>query len=239
MIELHEFEPAWGINPSPFCLKVETYLRLAGLPFRAVPSTPFKAPKGKLPFITDNGHRVGDSGHIIAYLQATYGDPLDHGLSAEQQALGHVLRRTCEESLYFVLLYSRWLDEPGWEMVRQAFFGGLPPVARDLVPRLVRRTIARSLRRQGYGRHSRDEIYALGIADLDALATHLGGRPFAVADRPTSVDASVYSFLVSVIWPPIEMPLKRHALTRQALCAYLERMEPILAGSVPHRPEPR
>ena len=28
VIELHEFAPAWGINPGPFCLKVEAYLRL-------------------------------------------------------------------------------------------------------------------------------------------------------------------------------------------------------------------
>jgi glutathione S-transferase len=229
MIELHEFSPAWGINPSPFCLKVETYLRLAGLPFRPVSSVPFRAPKRKLPVIVDQGRRIADSGHIIAYLQATYGDPLDRGFSSEQQALGHLMRRTCEESLYFVLLYARWMDEPGWNVIRKALFGGLPPVARDLVPRLVRRGVARSLNGQGYGRHSRDEIYALGITDLDALAIHLAARPFAVAERPTSFDACIYAFLVSLMRPPIELPLKSHALAKPALCQYVERMEAVLA----------
>jgi hypothetical protein len=30
MIELHQFDPVWGVNASPFCLKIEACLRLAG-----------------------------------------------------------------------------------------------------------------------------------------------------------------------------------------------------------------
>lgn len=43
MIELHQFAPVWGINPSPFCLKVEIYLRLTGLAFRPVVTVPIRA----------------------------------------------------------------------------------------------------------------------------------------------------------------------------------------------------
>src|SRR5262249_31725334 len=172
------------------------------------------------------------------YLQASYGDPLDGSLSAEQRALGHFLRKTCEESLYFALLYARWMDEPGWSAVRQALFGGLPPVARDLLPRFVRRRVGQNLQGQGYGRHSRDEVYVLGGADLEALAIHLDGRAFAVADHPTSFDASLYSFLASVMRPPIEMPLKARALAERALCAYVERMETALAKAAQQPPEP-
>lgn len=229
VIELHEFAPAWGINPSPFCLKVETYLRLAGLPFRSVPSAPFTAPKRKLPYIVDQGRRIPDSGQIIAYLKATYGDPLDRGLSPEQQALGHLIRRTCEDSLYFALLWARWLDPPGWTALRPALFGGLPPVARDLLPLVVRRSVAKVIYGQGCGRHSREEIYALGIADLDAIAVQLEARSFAVADHPTSFDACLYAFLLSLTRPPIDMPLKDHAVARPAFGAYAERMEGALA----------
>jgi Glutathione S-transferase N-terminal domain len=64
-VELHQFAPAWGINPSPFCNKVETYFRLTGVPFRAVPSDPSTAPKGKLPYIVHQGRLIPDSGQII------------------------------------------------------------------------------------------------------------------------------------------------------------------------------
>jgi hypothetical protein len=154
-VDLHQFAPAWGINPSPFCNKVETYFRLTGVTFRAVPSDPSTAPKGKLPYIVDQGRQIPDSGQIIAHLQAVRGDPLDGDLNAKQRALGHLLRRTCEESLYFALCYSRWIDEANWPIVRQAFFGGLPPAIEAQVATQTREGVARALQGQGYGRHSR------------------------------------------------------------------------------------
>ncbi len=37
MIKLFQFAPAFGLpNASPFCMKLETYLRMAGLPFQLV-----------------------------------------------------------------------------------------------------------------------------------------------------------------------------------------------------------
>ena len=49
MLELLQFPPAFGLmNPSPFCMKVEVFLRLGKLPFRCVNNaSPVRAPKGK------------------------------------------------------------------------------------------------------------------------------------------------------------------------------------------------
>ncbi|MGC1306267.1 MAG: hypothetical protein WA885_03485 [Phormidesmis sp.] len=64
MIALYQFAPALGVRcPSPLCLKLETYLRMAGLPYQvAANANLLKAPKKKLPYITDNGRVVADSG---------------------------------------------------------------------------------------------------------------------------------------------------------------------------------
>ena len=37
MIRLHQFPPVFGRNVSPFTLKLETWLRLARLPYEVVP----------------------------------------------------------------------------------------------------------------------------------------------------------------------------------------------------------
>ncbi|HYD65286.1 glutathione S-transferase family protein [Azospirillum sp.] len=233
MIVLHQFPRAWGINPSPFCLKVETYLRLAGLPYRAVTSASFRAPKRKLPYIVgdgvEDGRVVADSGFIIDHLRAVHGDPLDRELTAEQRALGHLMRRTCEESLYFAMVYARWIEDAGWRIIEDAFFKRMPAPVRAILPGIVRRSVRRSLHGQGYGRHARDEVFALGVADLDALAVLMKERPFAVANRPSSADATLYAFLVSVMRVPFDDPLTRRARACATFAAYLERMDTELA----------
>jgi Glutathione S-transferase N-terminal domain len=53
MIKLYQFNPAFGLpNPSPSCMKLETYLRMTGIPFEIIPNASLaKAPKGKIPYI--------------------------------------------------------------------------------------------------------------------------------------------------------------------------------------------
>ncbi|HUC65559.1 MAG TPA: glutathione S-transferase family protein [Stellaceae bacterium] len=229
MIELHEFAPAWGINPSPFCIKVEAYLGLAGISYKPVVTLPFQAPRGKLPFIVEGGRRIADSSHIIDHLRQSIAVDLDAGLDERQHALGHLLRRCCEESLYFVLLYARWIDAAGWTAMRPIVSAALPPGLRALILPVIRRGVRKTLHAQGYGRHTRDEIYALGAADLTVIAAVIAGRDFAVADRPTSFDAVLYAFLASILRPPIETPLKQAALQHPALAEYVTRIERVLA----------
>jgi len=83
MIHLYQFAPVWGIpNLSVFCVKLETYLRMANLSYEKHSTVPFKAPKGKLPFIEDQGNKIADSRFIIDYLKKTYGDRLDGDLDS-------------------------------------------------------------------------------------------------------------------------------------------------------------
>ena len=227
-IILHVFPASWGLNPSPFCLKVETYCRMAGIPFNSVPALPFRAPRGKLPFMSHEKKCIPDSGQIIAYLQQRYGDPLDQELNAEQRALGHLIRRCCEESLYFVLLYHRWIDPDGWKIIKPTFFGTMPFLLRDVVASLARRGVRRALHDQGYGRHTPEEVLALGEADLWALALMLATRDFVVADHPTSYDATLYAFLANILRAPLNDGLKERVLQHANLVAYVDRMELLL-----------
>ena len=59
-IKLFQFPRMFGIpNVSPFCCKLETWLRIAKVPYEVVDTPdPRKGPKGKLPFIEDGGVRI-------------------------------------------------------------------------------------------------------------------------------------------------------------------------------------
>jgi hypothetical protein len=66
MIRLYQFARVWGTpNLSPFCCKVETYLRIAGIPYEVVSAIPPSAPKRKLPYIDDDGTAVSDKLYLL------------------------------------------------------------------------------------------------------------------------------------------------------------------------------
>lgn len=227
MIRLYQFPPAFGLpNASPFCMKVETYLRMAGLPYENVyvPS-PMKAPKGKLPYIEDGAETVADSGFAIDYLKQRYGDSLDAWLSAESRAVALAFRRLMEENLYWAVLYSRWFDEPGWSATKAAFFGKLPPLMREIVPSLAQRSMRKELWGHGIGRHRREEIYDIGKRDIAAVADFLADKPYFIGEKTSSVDATAYAFFANLLWVPVSSPLQTAARERPNLDAYCRRMQ--------------
>ena len=230
-IELYQFAPAFGLpNASPFCMKVETWLRMAGLPF-TIPAPNFshfgKAPKGKMPYIRESAHGslLADSSAIILHLSKTHGVTLDDWLSPAQQAVALAFQRLMEESLYWAALYTRWIPDTAWPQTRAAFFGDLPAPLKLFVPALARRAMKKSLHAQGMGRHSEADILAIAKRDIDALATFLADKPYLMGDQPCSLDASAYAFIANLTGSQVpDSPLKQHGLAYPQLAAYAERM---------------
>lgn len=228
VIKLHQFPPAYGLpNASPFCMKLETYLRMAGLSYQSVYgfSLP-KAPKGKMPYIEDQGRLIADSGLIIDYLKQTYSDTLDGHLSAQQRAVSLGFSRLLEEHLYWAAgIQPRWVEAEGWAVTRRVFFKDLAGPLRFIIPHVARHTIIKEMRGHGMARHSRDEIYALACADIQALSDYLARQPFFFGDRPSSLDATAYAFFANILWTPIDSPAKQYALALPNLPAYCQRMK--------------
>jgi glutathione S-transferase len=227
MIKLYQFARTWGIpNLSSFCVKVETYLRINKLPYEIVETLPLKAPRGKLPFIDDDGRKVSDSRLIVNYLKSAYGDNDAALLSLEQQGIAKAYERLLEEHLYWGCMVSRWnYTEENWQTNKQAIFGGLPPVICDVVAAITRRKFKAQIIGHGIGRLTHEELFELGKEDIDSLANFLGDKPYFMGDKPTSLDASAYGILVNALGCPIKSPLKDHALTKQNLMDYCRRMQ--------------
>lgn len=227
MITLYQFSPTWDIpNLGQFNVKVETYLRMTKSPYKVVASLPLKAPKGKLPYIEDDGQVIADSRFIIEHLKAKYGDSLDKDLSAEQCAIMTAMQRLLEEHLYWVGMYARWqYSDANWHHNKQAIFGSMPPLIRDIAAALYRKLIIeKQIYGHGMGRHNADEIFHLGAVDLDAVSAFLGNKPYFMGNAPTSLDASAFGILINTVRTPIASPLQQHALSLKNLPAYCDRM---------------
>ncbi len=216
---------AWGgPNLSPFCAKLETYLRMTDVPYKVGPFSRRNAPKGKVPFVFLDGAYMGDSQLIIAELErrraASGGEALDAGMTARERGTAHLVRRTLEEGLYFVGLYMRWFPEDGYRAMAAEFATFVPKVALPLVRRMQKK----KLYEQGTGRHTFDEIVAIGRADWDAIADVLGDNAFVLGERPRTIDATLFGFLEATLSFPVDTPLSQHVRSKANLLAFRERM---------------
>jgi glutathione S-transferase len=225
MITLYAFGAGFGLpDPSPFVMKAEVLLKMSGLPYRVDTSGFAKAPKGKLPYVEDDGEIVADSTFIRWHLERKHGIDLDRGLSPEQRATGWAFEKMAEDSLYWAILEARWVDDANFAKGPARFFDRVPAPVRPLVIAMVRRKVRKSLLAHGMGRHSPTEITALATRGIDAIADFLGGKPYFFGSEPTGVDATMFSFVASALCPAFETPRRAAAERHDNLKRYVGRM---------------
>jgi glutathione S-transferase len=225
MITLHVYGPDLGLpDPSPFVAKGHMLLKLAGLPYEARRSDPRKAPKHKLPVIEDDGQIVPDSTFIRLHIEKKYGFDFDAGLSQEQKGIAWAAEKMCEDHLYWIAMYERWVDDENFQAGPARFFNVIPQPVRPIVRSMVRKQIRDSLRAHGMGRHSREEMAVLGERAIGSIAAIMGGKPYFMGDRPCGADATVYAFLSSGACPVFRSHLRDAIAAHDKLSAYVDRM---------------
>jgi len=225
MITLYTFGSAFGLpDPSPFVVKAEMLLEMAGLPYRTDTGGLRRAPKGKLPYIDDDGTLVADSTFIRWHLEQRHGVDFDAGLDETARGIAWSVEKMLEEHLYWAIVHSRWMDDHNFSRGPAAFFRTVPAPLRPLVMAFVRRQIRKSLRGQGFGRHTNAEIEQLGARSIAATAAVLGARPWLMGEQPCGADATVFAFIGSVLCPAFETPLRIAAESHQNLVAYVDRV---------------
>jgi glutathione S-transferase len=226
MITLYGYGPAFGLpSASPFAIKTDLQLRMSGLPYvYGEGGVPQNGPKGKIPYIEDEGQRIGDSTFIREHIEASYGVDLDAGLNAEQRAAAWTIERMLEDHLYWAIVHQRWMDDANFAKGPAHFFDQLPEAVRDGVRRETRERVKANLHAHGMGRHTPAEIARLGARSLKSLAQAIGDKPYLMGDKPTGADATAFAFAVSALTPFFSGPLHDAAVRLPVLKAYSGRI---------------
>ncbi len=225
MITLFTFGPGFGLpDPSPFVMKVETLLKMAKLPYRTDTTGFAKAPKGKIPYVEDDGVVVPDSTFIRWHLEKKYRIDFDKGLDASQRATAWAFEKMAEDQLYWIVVNDRWTDDANFNKGPRKFFEKVPAPLRPLVVAMVRRKLRTTLHGQGIARHSPDEILALATRSIDAIADFLGDKPYFMGSEPTGVDATIFAFVCGVLCPHFETRTRAVAERHDNLRRYVGRM---------------
>lgn len=224
-LKLFQFPRMFAIpNLSPFCCKLETWLRITRIPYDVVDTPdPRKGPKGKLPFIEEDGVRIADSSRIIDHLKRTRGVDPDARLDDRQRSIALLVQRTLEEHYAFVLAYTHLLRDEGFRHTRTRF-DAVPAIVRPLVTGMVQRQIRTLLWKQGILRHSDEEIIDSALRDWRAVLAFMSPGPFFFGDEPSGLDAIVFGTLATTVLTPIESPIRDFLRGQPQCLAYAEHM---------------
>lgn len=223
MITLYSYPELFSVaDNNPYGLKVFAFLKLSKLKFTHEHIfDPKAAPRGQLPYIVDDdGVVVGDSDAIIGHVIARNGLTIDSGFSEAQRTTGHFLRRTLDD-LYWVMSYSRWSDNRFWPLFRDEMLRTHPRLSATGMESARRYNFER-YRYQGIGRYEPADVYARGIADLQALADIMPASAFLFGTQPSSADAGVYGFIANILYFKIDTPLKRFVESHASLIRHTQ-----------------
>jgi len=214
------------VTVSPFCLKLDAFLRMTGIAHESLTaSTPFGGPKKKAPWIEHEGRTMGDSGLIIDYLKDKFGKDPDADLTEAERATAIAVQRLVEENLYWALVYDRWGREENWPILKNSVLGDIPGPIRAVLAPFARRAVRKQLEGHGMGLHSPDEIAAIAKKDIDALAGLLSDSPWFFGDKPGLTDATVYSLLANIAFVAFASPMKDMIESHPNLVAFLDRFK--------------
>jgi len=145
-IRLHGGGPAFGLpEVSPYTMKTEVQLQLAGLPYIHVRAQPADSPKGQLPFIIDGDVTVADSTFIRSYIEQKYGLDLDACLSTEQRAVAWAMERMAENQLGWVMTYFRYADDTSFETGPARWYDAVPEPQRSALRQALREKVMANL----------------------------------------------------------------------------------------------
>jgi len=181
-------------SASPYCLKLETWIRLAKLDYQNDLGY-ISSPEGKFPWISDVSEDgevldVSDSQFCIEYLSEKHGINLSKHLSEKEQAIARAVVKMLEESFIWVAKLHRFVYQKDYTEV------GMPSILGYYIGTKVKTETYY----QGYGRHTKEQVYAIGKADLKTINDIIGDNKFLMGSQPCDADASVFGFVTQILY---------------------------------------
>lgn len=212
---------------SPFCVKVQRALHLAGLPYTrrhgAMPSSHRALnPTGQVPVLLVDDQPITDSTAILAWI-------VDQGgLDASPE--GWLYEELADAAINGLLVASRWADPENWPRTEAAFFGDMPWLLRQVIPGRLRAGVIRALIARDVWRAGPAAFAVRVERTLDHLDARAPTTGFWCGPRPGVADVALFGQLASLRLPLT--PAQADAIRRRPrLNAWIDRVD--LATAAP------
>ncbi|XP_067666081.1 failed axon connections homolog [Haliotis asinina] len=178
---------------TPFAVKLETYLRMASIPYQNVHRGQ-RSSKGKLTWIEYNGQAVADSTLCIEFLNKKLGVNLNRNLSPADRGVAQAMQVMVEEHMYWCRVLFRWVYNNDKSILIKAFKLGTFRLWS------IQRKLKNVTWSQGLGRHTEEEVTEMFKKDLQSLSDFIGMKKFLMGDEPCETDCAVFGQLSQVYW---------------------------------------
>ena len=193
--------PTGGLNLSPPVIKVESFLRLAAIPYVYIATRDTTiSPTERFPMIVHNGNIVSDSTFIVEYLVQAYNVKVDASLTAEQRAVGLGARRLLEANSSWCLYRSLVVDSTKAIVPFFAKEFGVARIVAKVMIYFVRKSMIKTLNTIGNGDLTDIQYRAEHLADVQALEALIGKNKYIVAEELTTYDCAVFNHLASTYY---------------------------------------
>lgn len=197
---------------SPYCLKLETWLRIADLDYENVPCGWYtRSMEGTLPFVELNGVEYPDSSLVIREMTQKFNEEdVENHLDDEQRASAKAFVKLAELSLYQTVALLRYAERA--DEIFQQFpakdLGFFAPIRLFWMKiDFVKRAVCR-VKLTGIGKHSYDDVVRIANDDLKAISDYLGNKNYFTGIKPTAVDAALFGVLAQIVYAPYDLPQK-------------------------------
>ncbi len=214
---------------SPFVYRLETWLRMAEIPYESrilsVAGALKTAPRRMIPFIDLDGERLGDSSLIINWLIDLHDDPLnDSRLSVEQRNLGELIKTLCEHELFYIMTYGRWNDGD-WVTFAHRVAHPVPGFLVSIMKGRIKKKAESMLYNFRLGRFDQEHIRKIFKEKLTQIDSFLDQKPFLFGDEPSTYDAGLYAILASIVHFPLQNPHVEIARSHPGIVQYCDRIK--------------
>jgi glutathione S-transferase len=219
--------PGWS-SFSPFVVEVERGLNLARLPYRRASANMLSLkklnPLGQLPVLEIGSEKVPDSTRILRRIDALSSGGLVRDLSGTQVGEAWLWEEFADTALYPFVLATRWADDRGWPVPRDAFFGGIPWPLRALIANGARKQVIKRLVERDFLRAGLPACYDRLSQTLDALDARAPVDGFWLGSQATVADLGLFAQLQALRLP--QTPWQAAEVDkRDRLRRYLDRVD--------------
>jgi len=127
------------------------------------------------------------------------------------------------------VLTTRWADDRGWPVPRDAFFRGIPKPLGAIVGAMVRRGIIKKLVERDFLRGGLERAYERIYSVLDNLDARAPSEGFWLGPHVTVADLGLFGQLHSMRLPSVAFQAAE-VKKRARLDAYLDRVDAATRG---------